>query len=133
MVFGAVQQDGAFGLFGARIVPARIETQTLGSFVSRWTNAAIFGASAVIVARLFVETRRTDGQGAIVSVETLDAVAVVGAVGVISARGAVLARRQDARVVEFAATAVVARMAETLETGRFERDLTLARSARPVQ
>ena len=81
-----------------------------------------------------METGRTDGDGAIISVVAWRAGAVVSAVeGEMAASGAILARREDARVVEFASAAVVARVAKAFETGWIERYLTLARHARSVQ
>ena len=80
-----------------------------------------------------METSRTDRSGAMDSVESFRTGAIEGVVGVIAACGAVLARRQDARVVHFATASVIARMTETFVAGRFERDLAFARFTRPVQ
>lgn len=80
-----------------------------------------------------MKASRPNWNGTIIAVETFGAQAIVRVVGVISARGAVLAGRQDARVVQLATRAVVARMAQTFESRRFERYLTLPRHARIVQ
>jgi hypothetical protein len=80
-----------------------------------------------------MKARRPDRNDAIFTFETLRALAFVRAVGEIMARGAVLTRRQDARIVQLATRTVVARMAQTLESGRFERYLTLTRHASSFQ
>lgn len=59
----------------------------------------ILGASAVVNTRLFMKASGTDRDDAIFTVKTFWALALVGAIYKISARGAVLTRRQDARVV----------------------------------
>jgi len=93
----------------------------------------LLGTGPVVETRFFMKARRTDENDAIFTFKTFWALAFVRAVGEIMARGAVLTGRQDARIVQLATRTVVARMAQTFESGRFERDLTLTRHASSFQ
>lgn len=103
------------------------------NMLAKLAKSLILGAGSVIETRFFVKARWTDRNDAIFTVKTFRALAFVCAIGEISARGAVLTRCQDARIVQLTTRTIVARMAETFKTGRFERYLTLTRHASSFQ